>query len=235
MLHHLGHSRTSRQSDHLLLTPDAFVRASLPGMRNATAIVHASPAIGAAFTQYTVEFSAGGAMALAAEQRFLYVLEGEITVGKNRLQADGYAYLPPGSKSAVAAIRPARAAVIEKSYVPLGAAMPVKEMIANERKLKSQSLGDGLEVRILLPEDPSFDFAVNTMTYQPGASLPLVEAHVMEHGLLMLAGCGIYRLGDHWYPVSVGDFIWMAPWCPQWFGALGQSPAKYLIYKDWNR
>jgi (S)-ureidoglycine aminohydrolase len=27
----------------------------------------------------------------------------------------------------------------------------------------------------------------------------------------------------------------MAPFCPQWFGALGKQPAKYLIYKDWNR
>jgi len=57
----------------------------------------------------------------------------------------------------------------------------------------------------------------------------------MEHGLLMLAGGGIYRLGDHWYSVTAGDFIWMAPYCPQWFGAIGKTPAKYLIYKDWNR
>jgi len=34
------------------------------------------------------------------------------------------------------------------------------------------------------------------MTFQPGASLSMTEMHVMEHGLLMLAGGGIYRLGD---------------------------------------
>ena len=51
----------------------------------------------------------------------------------------------------------------------------------------------------------------------------------------MLEGGGIYRLGDSWYPVTAGDFIWMGPWCPQWFGAIGKVPAKYLIYKDWNR
>jgi hypothetical protein len=43
---------------------------------------------------------------------------------------------------------------------------------------------------------PAFDFAVNTMTYQPGAALSMVEVHIMEHGLLMLEGGGIYRLGD---------------------------------------
>ncbi len=63
----------------------------------------------------------------------------------------------------------------------------------------------------------------------------MVEIHVMEHGLMILEGGGIYRLGDHWYPVQEGDFIWMAQYCPQWFGALGKVPSKYLIYKDWNR
>jgi (S)-ureidoglycine aminohydrolase len=97
-------------------------------------------------------------------------------------------------------------------------------------------MGDpDLGVRALVPPDACFDFAVNTMTYQPGSALPVVEIHVMEHGLLMLEGGGIYRLNDCWYPVAAGDFIWMAPYCPQWFGALGKRPAKYLIYKDWNR
>src|SRR5205807_9259161 len=174
-------------------------------------------------------------MVPAAMQRFLYVLEGEVIVGRQRLKAGGYSYFPPGSQTAISADGSASAAVIEKPYVPVGVPSPVKEILGNECDLKSQSLGDGLDVRILLPEDPSFDFAVNTMTYRPGAALPMVEAHVMEHGLLMLAGGGIYRLGDHWYPVTAGDFIWLAPWCPQWFGALGQVPAKYLIYKDWIR
>src|SRR5258708_3756887 len=86
-----------------------------------------------------------------------------------------------------------------------------------------------------LGETVSFDLEVNTMTYQPGDALSMVEMHVMEHGLLMLEGGGIYRHGDSWYPVTAGDFIWMGPWCPQWFGAIGKVPAKYLIYKDWNR
>jgi (S)-ureidoglycine aminohydrolase len=94
---------------------------------------------------------------------------------------------------------------------------------------------ESLRVRSLMPDLPAYDFAVNTMTYDPGAALSIVEVHVMEHGLLMLEGGGIYRLGDSWYPVEAGDFIWMAAYCPQWFGALGKHPAKYLIYKDWRR
>jgi len=52
---------------------------------------------------------------------------------------------------------------------------------------------------------------------------------------VMLAGGGTYRLGDSGYEVREGDFIWMGPYCPQWFVAEGDAAAKYLIYKDWNR
>jgi (S)-ureidoglycine aminohydrolase len=131
-----------------------------------------------------------------------------------------------------------RAAVIEKPYLPLEGIAAPDLLIASEGSIPGVALNgdDALQVRVLLPPaQPAFDFAVNTMEYQPGASLSMVEVHVMEHGLLMLEGEGIYRLGDAWYPVAKGDFIWMGPYCPQWFGALGKSPAKYLIYKDWNR
>src|ERR1700686_1866639 len=99
-MQNLGQTRSAHRADHMLLTPDTFVRAPLPGMRNATAIVHVSPAVGAAFTQYTVEFSPGGSMSPVAIQRFLYVLDGEITVTSRgqqyRLEPEGYAYLPAG-------------------------------------------------------------------------------------------------------------------------------------------
>ena len=90
-------------------------------------------------------------------------------------------------------------------------------------------------LHVLLPDTPSFDLAVNVFRFRPGATLPMVEVHVMEHGLLMLEGQGVYRLGDDWYPVRAGDVIWMAPFCPQWFVAMGKEPAAYLYYKDVNR
>ena len=206
-------------------------------MQKAAAIVHAAPALGARFTQYTAEFEAGGVMAPTSEQRFVYVLEGEVEVNGARLASGDYAYCPPKHAASISAKNSARAAIIEKPYQPLpGVSMPVF-FTGRENDVAATPLmeDDALQVRALLPDNPSFDFAVNTMTYVPGATLPMVEIHVMEHGLLMLSGGGIYCLGDQWYPVSEGDFIWMAPFCPQWFGALGKTPAKYLIYKDWNR
>ena len=149
----------------------------------------------------------------------------------------GYAYLPEKQPHRVLAKEKSRVAVIEKRYQPLETAKPPRLLVSSEDAVSSHTLDDDpdLQVKCLLPDDPSFDFAVNTMVYHPGASLSMVEMHVMEHGLIMLEGSGIYRLSDSWYPVAAGDFIWMGPWCPQWFGALGKVPAKYLIYKDWNR
>ena len=236
-MQHLGKTRSAHRSDHLLQTPDTFVRAPLPGMRKAAAIVHIGPAGGARFTQYTAEFEAGGTMEPSSGQRFVYVLEGEVKAGPRSLAPGDYAYFPPGHQEMLSAASPARAAVIEKPYESLGNASKPVSFAGKESAIAGQPFmgDDALHVRVLVPADPVFDFAVNTMTFQPGATLPMVEIHVMEHGLLMLAGEGIYRLGEHWYPVSAGDFIWMGPYCPQWFGALGKTPAKYLLYKDWNR
>jgi (S)-ureidoglycine aminohydrolase len=168
-------------------------------------------------------------------------MKGAVTLeakGKRHdLGARGYAYLPEGFVHRVSAKEKSRVAVIEKHYQGVEKVEPPRLLVASEDAVSSHPLDDDpdLQVKCLLPDDPSFDFAVNTMVYQPGASLSKVEMHVMEHGLIVLEGSGIYRLGDAWYPVTAGDFIWMGPWCPQWFGAIGKVPAKYLIYKNWNR
>src|SRR5579871_698966 len=236
-MHQLGNTRSVHRTDHLLQTPDTFVRAPLPGMRNATAVVHIGPAGGARFTEYTAEFEAGGSLGPASGQRFVYVMEGELEANDRPLAAGHYCYLQAGLAAKVRSRGPARAVVIEKPYLPLTGEAAPAFFTSREHDLEAKPfLGDpALVVRTLLPDGPAFDCAVNTMTFQPGAALPMVEIHDMEHGLVMLEGGGIYRLGEHWYPVTAGDFIYMAPWCPQWFGAIGKVNGKYLIYKDWNR
>jgi len=240
-MHNLGHTRSANQRDHLLHTPDTFIRTILPGMKNAAAIVHISPAIGASFFQYTAELEPEGTLGDTTSQRFIYVLEGTATLATGNtsdiLKAGSFAYIPTGMTHTVKAQQSTRLAVIEKPYEPLSSSSAPKLLIGDESTITPTALGGDpdLQVRGLLPDVPSFDFAVNTMTYQPGAALSMVEVHIMEHGLLMLEGGGIYRLSDQWYPVTAGDVIWMGPFCPQWFGAIGKLPAKYLIYKNWNR
>jgi (S)-ureidoglycine aminohydrolase len=240
-VHNLGQTRSSHRRNHLLLTADTFVHTTLPGMKGCSAIVHVGPALGAKFSEYTAEFEASGELGSTTAQRFVFVLEGavklEVAGKQSELGPHGYAYLPEGLPHRVVATKISRVAVIEKPYQALDSVEPPRWIVSSEDTVPSHPLTDDpcLQVKCLLPDAMSFDFAVNTMVYQPGASLSMVEMHVMEHGLIMLEGGGIYRLGDSWYPVTAGDFIWMGPWCPQWFGALGKISAKYLIYKDSNR
>lgn len=184
---------------------------------------------------YTAEIGTGGELAGTADtQRFCYVLDGEVEVDGQLLRAGAYAYSPLGGTIKGSA----RVVMIEKGYEALGGVASPTAFCGREETLTGKPLGGdpGVMIREMIPAgDFAFDFAVNTMTYAPGAGLSQVEIHYMEHGLLMLEGEGEYRLGEEWYPVQTGDFIWMSPYCPQWFGASLRGQAKYLIYKNFNR
>jgi len=86
----------------------------------------------------------------------------------------------------------------------------------------------------MLPQGAAYDFNVHLMDFEPGEHLLVKEVHYNQHGLLLLQGKGIYRLADSWFPVQAGDAIWMAPYVPQWFAALGTERARYVLYKDVN-
>jgi (S)-ureidoglycine aminohydrolase len=77
--------------------------------------------------------------------------------------------------------------------------------------------------------------AMNIFTFPPGYSLPMIETHVMEHGLYFLQGQGLYYLGATWSEVKAGDFIWMGPYVPQSFFATSTTASRYIYYKDVNR
>src|SRR5690348_16784978 len=79
-MHNLGETRSRNGPDHLLQTPDTFVRTSLPVVERGTVVVHVSPAVGASFTQCTAELESGGAIVASSAQRFLYVLSGSVDV-----------------------------------------------------------------------------------------------------------------------------------------------------------
>jgi (S)-ureidoglycine aminohydrolase len=246
-----GTTRSRVTSRYALITPDTHVRSPLVGWRNASAVVHISPEMGARFTQYTATLEAGAASARPGDgvERFVFVLEGNISLsvsGKTtELSAGHYAYLPAGTdhqittdaKAASTSEFAARLVVFEKLFQSSSLLPPPQMYIGNELDRPGEVFqGDpALRLQTLLPIDPAFDMAANIFTYDSGGHLPQVEVHVMEHGLLMLEGTGVYRLDDDWFPVQAGDVIWMASYCPQWFVAMGKQPAKYLYYKDIHR
>ena len=239
-----GHTRARIAARHALITPGNHVNSSVPGITGAVTVVLINAAMGAGFAQLLVTFTADGRAALPASdvQTFGYVMGGGGTVmvgrDKQKCSAGFYFYAPPGQAWSLMAPRPGTQVMLfQKKYVPLlGGATP-KAIIGDSARVKGTPfLGDpAANLQVLLPEDPSFDMAVNVFAYQPGGHLPFVEVHVMEHGLVMLDGQGVYRLEDSWYPVQAGDVIWMAPYCAQWFVAMGKTPASYLYYKDVNR
>jgi (S)-ureidoglycine aminohydrolase len=239
----LGHTRSTVQRDHALIAPDSQVPSPVAGWSGATAHIVISPRIGAEFSEILVDLDARGRVGLpqSGVQRFLWVREGAVSLrvdGKaHELTPGGYAFLPADRPHTLTARRRSKIALIEK---PAVSAFDVGEpwvVVGDETKVKGVPLGGdaGLIVKVLLPADPAFDMAVNTMAFAPGAALSLVEVHDMEHGLLMLEGTAVYRLGDHWHTIQVGDVVYMAPYCPQWAVGYGKTTAKYLLYKDWNR
>jgi (S)-ureidoglycine aminohydrolase len=238
----VGTTRSRLRPDHALIAPDSFVAAPLHGWRGTKGVTLVAPRIGAGFVQYLALMEAGAVSGPAAPgvERVVFALEGRVDVeagGRQSLGPGGFAYIPPGDSGAIRSAEPARLCVFEKRYIPLPGAEVPAARVGHESDVPGVPfLGDpDALLQVLLPDEPAFDLAVNVFTYRPGATLPMVEVHVMEHGLLMLEGQGVYRLSDAWYPVREGDAIWMAPYCPQWFVAMGKTPARYLYYKNVNR
>ena len=242
-----AHTRTAIHRRHALIAPEGYVPSQLPGWKECQSFVLTSAAMGARFTQMIIDLSPKGQGSGLTHDRqlFFYVLEGAVEViiapsqAKNTVKSGGYAYLPVFTTYTItnSSGLPAKILVFEKSYEALSGVQPPGVFFWREHEVPGTPfLGDpDAMLQVLLPERPEFDMAVNIFRYKPGARLPFVETHVMEHGLLMLSGEGIYRLEDAWYPVQAGDVIWMAPYCPQWFAATGKSPAAYIYYKDVNR
>jgi len=239
-----GHTRARVAARHALLTPNNHVASALPGVTGATSIVLINPAMGAGFAQTLLTFQAdGGASFEAGEvETFGYLMSGgaDVQVGESaqRLAGGGYFFAPPDRAwSLTGPEEGTQVTLFQKPYEGFPGTSAPRTVFGDATSVQGAPfLGDpAADLRVLLPDEPAFDMAVNLFTYQPGGHLPFVEVHVMEHGLLMLAGAGVYRLEDDWYPVRAGDAIWMAPYCAQWFVAMGKTPASYLYYKDVNR
>jgi (S)-ureidoglycine aminohydrolase len=239
-----GQTRTRICARHALISADGHVKSTVPGFLGATVIVVINDAMGAKFAQLLVTFAARGRAEWMANglETAGYFETGGATVTIEDEQArcgpGGFFFAPAGKAWTLTAPKAGtRVTLFQKKFAPLPGVSGPPAIIGDAAGVKGAPfLGDAdARLQVLLPDEPSFDLAMNVFTYQPGATLPFVETHVMEHGLLMLKGQGVYRLEDSWYPVAGGDAIWMAPYCPQWFVAMGKTPASYLYYKNVNR
>ena len=237
-------TRSVVHRNHALIAPDGYINSNVPGWTNCTVNVIISEEMGAHLTQTLL--TAGKDCRLVGQthetQVFFYVIKGKakaIVSGELKvLSAGHFVYIPIGKAYRLENIKEGTQLLsFHKVYERLEGYDVPETLFGDAADVPAPAyLGDkALRLQVLLPDNLSFDMAVNIFTYDSGGHLPMVETHIMEHGLMYLQGQGIYMLDHKWYPVKKGDSIWMAPYCQQWFTAMGKEPAVYIYYKNINR
>jgi len=228
-----------------------IVTSQLPFWERTRLWVIARPLSGFAetFSQYIVEVSPGGGSDKPeldpAAEGVLFVVEGALTLAiegeKHDLGPGGYAFLPPGSAWTLHNTSDATASFhwIRKAYEVVEGIDVPEAFVTNEVDVPGGEMpgtnGTWTTQRFTDPLDVRHDMHVNIVNFEPGGVIPFPETHVMEHGLYVLEGKGMYLLNSDWVEVQEGDFMWLRAFCPQACYAGGPGRFRYLLYKDVNR
>ncbi|GAB3126752.1 bifunctional allantoicase/(S)-ureidoglycine aminohydrolase [Tsukamurella serpentis] len=227
-----------------------IVTSVLPEWTDTRAWIINRPVAGGAttFAQLIVEVAPGGGAQRPEPQDevegFVFVTQGALTVildgAEHVLGEGGYAYAPAGTPWSARNDGDTNAVFvwIRKRYEPIAGHVPAPQ-VGNEQDIEPSAMpgtdGAWRTTRILDPQNLAFDMHVNIVTFEPGASIPFAETHVMEHGLYILEGKGVYHLNGDWVEVEAGDYLSLRAFCPQACYAGGPSNFRYLLYKDVNR
>lgn len=242
-----GHNRCYLTRHYALIPPECPLPSLIPGIADTYIRVQTTPALGAEFVWMQLDMQPGGGMVkprTSVEQNFFYVVSGQASLeldGKTHvMEKGGYCYVPSSTELRVfnGGDEPNRVAWIKKPYEQVEGYSEPKAFVSHQDKVEKRLVPTkGRFILDLLPciEDMSFDFGMNILSFDPGAYFPMVECHVMEHGMLILEGQCIYYLEDKWHEVWTGDYVYMAPFVPQFCYATGWGPTSYLLYKNVNR
>jgi (S)-ureidoglycine aminohydrolase len=239
------HSREARRPTYFLMTPENHFPGGLPHLPDVVVRRLVTPRCGTAqFGQYRLDLAprASATRPLAGGfEYFIYVLSGGLDVSLDgdpvTLEADGYAFAPDGCQLWLGAADggdEARALLIKRRYERCDDVPPPAAVTGHrDSALCLPTSVAGVERYELLPiDDPSYDFNMSLLGFAPGTCFSRVELHDEEHGLYMTRGQGIYHLDGERHEVARDDFIYMAPYCPQSFYALGPGYTEYLLYKN---
>jgi (S)-ureidoglycine aminohydrolase len=240
-----GRSRAVVTAQYALMPAEGILASALPGFQGTTARVQTAPPMGARFAQMLLEIAPdGGTTAVRDDglEHVFYVVGGtlEFTLDgqAHTLAVGGYVYVPVEHPYGLrnASTDECRVIWIKRPYEPIDLPAPAPIVSTRNDLERNAPHTTGRYWQYLLPtDDLAFDMQVNILGFEPGTYFPYVETHVMEHGLYMLEGQGVYLLAGDWHEVEPTDFIWMAPFCPQDFFCTGWDEAAYLLYKDVNR
>ncbi|MGW4928052.1 bifunctional allantoicase/(S)-ureidoglycine aminohydrolase [Agromyces sp. NPDC004153] len=228
-----------------------IVTSKLPGFTRTRSWIIARPIAGFAttFAQLIVEIEPGGGAehpeVEPGVEGVVFVTSGALTLDvdgeRDVLAPGGYAYLAAGAPWSIAneGDAPTSFHWIRKAYEPVEGIPAPTSFVTSDADVEPEPMPDTdgawATTRFVDPDDLAHDMHVNIVTFQPGGSIPFAETHVMEHGLFVLEGKGVYRLNGDWVEVEAGDFMWLRAFCPQACYAGGPGPFRYLLYKDVNR
>jgi (S)-ureidoglycine aminohydrolase len=229
---------------YTVLSPANHYPCRLPNLPEAEVVKLVTPRRAPArLAEYLVTLPPGGGTSdpvAPGFETFLYGLAGEVKLEAADRTLDlgpgGFAYLPAATGFALRgdAEATSRLLWLKRRYEPFPGVGP-PELATGHRDDEpfEGTAVPGLRRRELLdPADPRFDFNMSLLAFDPGTGLGKVEIHDEEHGLYMTAGAGEYLLDRDRHPVEEGDFVYMAPYCPQGFRAADYGRAEYLLYKD---
>jgi len=220
------------------------VQHQLSGFQGALAQVLATPQHGAKFVQHELLVDVGGGTTAPRDEdfeQFPFVLEGqvqfELARKTHKLVEGSFCWLPPHTPFQFKNDQDAlsRLTWIRRRYEVVSEVAIPAPIIAHESDVPSNPTDTYMEQHLTPYEQMGFDMGINLQVFDPGVYFSFVEAHVMEHGLYMLYGRGLYWLNHDLIEVQKDDFIYMAPYCPQFFYATGWDKSAYLLYKDVNR
>lgn len=227
-----------------------IVVSHLPHWDNTRLWVLARPLSGFAetFSHYLMEIAPAGGSDMPEPDRdaegALFVAGGTLMLnleGERELRPGSFAYLPPGCAWSVRnrGASPAQVHWIRKLYQRVPGLAEPEAIVTNEDSIEPVAMpgteGRWATTRFIDPADMRHDMHVNIVTFEPGATIPFAETHVMEHGLYVLEGKAVYRLNQDWVEVEAGDYMWLRAFCPQACYAGGPGRFRYLLYKDVNR
>jgi (S)-ureidoglycine aminohydrolase len=221
------------------------VMSTLSDFEGVQAQVLATPALGAKFVEHELYIHPNGRSKepIAEDfENFFYVLSGstglEVDGKQHQLTRGGFAWLPPSVAFGVAnkGEETCRMLWLRRRYeTAKGVAIPAA-IIANEQDVEAIPEDTYVEQHLIPYDDElGFDMAINRLHFEPGCYFSYIESHIMEHGLYMEDGRGLYFLNNDFIEVQQDDFIYMAPYCPQSFYATGWELGHYVLYKDVNR
>lgn len=236
-----------KHNEYIIVPPEN--RCSNPhyNLGNADEQILVTPKQGAGYQMSVFMIQPGGGTISPMQaplETFLYLIEGQVEAqlnGENiKLSEGSFGWLPPEQSIELVAQgdQQSRLLWFQRPYQTLPGVEIPKAFFGREQDVPAIPEVDINPEKQLLPYgNIGFDMAFNLIEIPPGAFYGLVEQHAWEHAMYMLDGEGFLSLNGSTYQVKTDDFIYIAPYIPEWFCAYGlqNKPVRFLLHWDCNR